>query len=77
MWKINPSGLQFQFDRMLEVRGYSQYLEADLVIGGDLFDQPRVDDEVITLFLRAMSVLIGTVHIIGGNHSLSEHRKLT
>ena len=70
-----PEWLQFQFDRMLEVVDIANTYGADLVIGGDLFDQPRVDDEVITLFLRAMSVLIGTVHIIGGNHSLSEHRE--
>lgn len=67
--------LTFQFDRMKEVVDYANALDADLVIGGDLFDQPRVDDEVITLFLRAMHPILNTVHIIGGNHSLPEHRE--
>ena len=67
--------LQFQYDRMREVVDYANDLDAEIVIGGDLTDQPRVDDEVITLFLRAMSVALNTVHIIGGNHSLPEHRE--
>jgi len=60
---------------MREVVDYANQLDAELVIAGDLTDQPRVDDEVITLFLRAMSVMVNTVHIIGGNHSLPEHRE--
>ena len=67
--------LQFQYERMREVVDYANQLDAELVIAGDLTDQPRVDDEVITLFLRAMSVMVNTVHIIGGNHSLPEHRE--
>lgn len=67
--------LQFQYERMCEVVDYANQLDAELVIAGDLTDQPRVDDEVITLFLRAMSVMVNTVHIIGGNHSLPEHRE--
>ena len=67
--------LQFQYERMLEVVQIANTYGADLIIGGDLFDQPRVDDEVITLFLRAMSILTGVVYIIGGNHSLPEHRE--
>ena len=67
--------LQFQYERMIEVATLVNTLDAELVIAGDLFDQPRVDDEVITLFLRAMSILIHPVHIIGGNHSLPEHRE--
>lgn len=67
--------LQFQYERMVEVVDYTNTLDAELIIAGDLFDQPRVDDEVITLFLRAMSCMLNTVHIIGGNHSLPDHRE--
>jgi DNA repair exonuclease SbcCD nuclease subunit len=67
--------LQFQYDRMLEVVNYANTKDAELVIAGDLFDQPRVDDEVITLFLQAMHLMINPIHIIGGNHSLPEHRE--
>lgn len=67
--------LQFQFDRMMEVVSIANTHNAELIIGGDLFDQPRVDDEVITLLLRAFALLLKPVHIIGGNHSLPEHRE--
>jgi len=70
-----PEWLQFQYERMREVVDYANSLDAELIIAGDLTDQSRVDDEVITLFLRAMSVMLLPVHIIGGNHSLPEHRE--
>ena len=73
--EVKQEWLQFQYERMCEVVDYANQLDAELVIAGDLTDQPRVDDEVITLFLRAMSVMVNTVHIIGGNHSLPEHRE--
>lgn len=67
--------LQFQFERLCEVVVLANTYDADLIIGGDLFDSPRIEDEVITLFLRAMKMLTGKVHIIGGNHSLPNHRE--
>lgn len=67
--------LEYQFARLCEVVDYANTKDADLVIGGDLFDTPRVDDEIITIFLQAIRPLLNTCYIIGGNHSLPYHRE--
>lgn len=67
--------LQFQYQRLREVVNIANMKDAHLVIGGDLFDHPREEDEVIALFLDAIHPLLNKCYIIGGNHSLPNHRE--
>ena len=67
--------LAFQEATMKRVVEIANEHDAHLIIAGDLFDQPRIDDEVITLFIRCMLPMLNDVIVIGGNHSLPEHRE--
>lgn len=49
--------------------------KADILFPGDLTDVPRVPNEIMAMFFRAMSRLDGEAHVIGGNHSLNFHRE--
>lgn len=49
--------------------------KADILFPGDLTDVPRVPNEIMAMFFRAMSRLDGDSHVIGGNHSLNFHRE--
>lgn len=65
----------FQYDALCGIVELANTYEADVIIAGDLFDIPRVAPEMVTLFISAMFPLLGSVHIIGGNHSLPWHRE--
>lgn len=49
--------------------------KADILFPGDLTDVPRVPNEIMAMFFRAMSRLDGEVFVQGGNHSLPNHRE--
>lgn len=67
--------LDFQYQRICEVVDIANTHEADLVIAGDLFDRPREEDEVISMFLRGIKPLLGTCYLQAGNHPLPNHRE--
>lgn len=49
--------------------------KANILFPGDLTDVPRVPNEIMAMFFRAMSRLDGEAFIQGGNHSLPHHRE--
>lgn len=65
----------FQYERLLEIVDIANENDADLIMNGDVLDAARTQSEMIVMLLDALSNMIGTTHIIGGNHSLSFHRE--
>lgn len=49
--------------------------KANILFPGDLTDVPRIPNEIMAMFFRAMSRLDGESFTIGGNHSLISHRE--
>ncbi len=60
--------LQFIVDKANE-------LKADITIGGDLFDVPRVPPLIVSMFLKTIKYLNGNCYIIAGNHCLPWHKQ--
>ena len=49
--------------------------KADILFPGDLTDVPRVPNEIMAMFFRAMSRHNGESFTLAGNHSLPHHRE--
>jgi hypothetical protein len=73
--RLDEDWLAFQRKALCDIVDLANTYEADLVIAGDLFDAYLVHTQIISLFIEAVSPLIGVCHIIGGNHALKYHRE--
>jgi len=67
--------MQTQTDILTFIVDKANELDADWLIGGDLFDVPRVPPSIINMFLNAVRRLDNKCYIIAGNHCLPWHKQ--
>lgn len=68
--------METQRERLAEIAGIAIESKADVVIAGDLFDMPRVSEEVLCMYIgfcRTLAEASLRVFLIAGNHDLPFH----
>lgn len=65
---------EFQEARIEEVVALTHKYEADLVLGGDLYDVPNVPSKITSMLIYHLANTYGNIHILPGNHELPNHR---
>jgi predicted phosphodiesterase len=73
--RLDPDWMEAQRNKLKELVGHANRLDADLLICGDIFDTPNVPASVVNLFIQEMNKMNQRVHIIAGNHSLPYHKQ--
>lgn len=72
--ETDEAWLEFQSARLNEVVSLANERNAELILGGDLFDAPNVPSSVVAVVIDALLSMGKPCHIIAANHELPWHR---